>query len=147
MIPKDTSLSLKVRKSWQNSGIEITPSTDDNKDPNEYQWCPEVVELMEEYGQAPADFIVTDNDSEGEVDIQDSDGDYFPTHVTENTHYATKQYRKNYLYSKSRFELAQSRSPLLIRLTLVQSLRMSLMALRMSSTAPRASDRPSISTI
>jgi hypothetical protein len=119
MIPKDTSLSLKVCKSWQNSGIEITPSTDDNMDPNECQWCPEVVEIMEEYGQTPADFIVSDNDSEGEVDIQDSDGDYFPTHVTEFTHYATKQY----LRSKSRFELAQSRNPLLICLTLVQSQR------------------------
>jgi hypothetical protein len=117
------------------------------------------------YGQTPADFIVSDNDSEGEdtVDIQDSDGDYFPN-VTENTHYATKQYRKFYLRSKSRFELAQSRSPLL-SLTLVQnqrrrqtriprmissltlaapSLRMSLMALtgRMSSTAPKTRNNP-----
>jgi hypothetical protein len=30
---------------------------------------PEVVDLMEEYGQTPADFIVSDNDLEGEVDI------------------------------------------------------------------------------
>ena len=81
MIPKDTSLPPKVRKSWQNSSTEITPSTDDNTDPNEYPWCPEVIEIMEEFGQTPADFIVSDN--EGEVEIQDSDGDHFPTLVTE----------------------------------------------------------------
>ena len=35
MAPKDTSLPPKVRKMWQNSGIEITPSANDNLDRTE----------------------------------------------------------------------------------------------------------------
>lgn len=84
MVPKDKSLPPKVRKSWQNSGIVTSPSVGDNMDPNEHPWCPEVVEIMEEFGQTPADFI--DSDNEDEVDVQDSESEYFPTHVTENTH-------------------------------------------------------------
>lgn len=86
MAPSETSLPPKVRKSWQNPGIESIPSADDNFDPTEYRWCPEVLEIMAKYGQTPADMIVSDVDSEDGIDSDikdsDSDGEQFPTHDT-----------------------------------------------------------------
>ena len=95
MAPKDTSLPPKVRKTWQNSGIETTPSADDNLNPTEHPLCPEIVEIMAKYGQTPADLIVSDeSDDEDEIDTipKDSNGEHqqFPTYDTASTHYSTK---------------------------------------------------------
>jgi hypothetical protein len=41
-------------------------------DPTEYPWCPEIVEIMANYGQTPANMIVSDDDSEegSEIDMK-----------------------------------------------------------------------------
>ena len=73
MATKDTSLPPKFRR----GKIEATPPADDNMDPSRYQWCPEMVEIMADFGQTPADMIVSDN--EDEIDIQkDEHGELFP---------------------------------------------------------------------
>ena len=93
-----------------------TPSADDNEGPTEHTWCPEVVEIMAKDGQTPADFIDSDgSDEESRImihdgmDIQNSDGEPFPTHDTAKIHlYATNTAKAQlvgyYLLSKSRFE-------------------------------------------
>ena len=76
MAPKDTNLPPKVCKLLQKSGIETTPSVDDNVDPTEHPWSPEIVDIMAKYGQTPEDFI--DSNDEDEIGIKmDSVGEQF----------------------------------------------------------------------
>lgn len=93
------------------AGIETASSADDNMDPSSHptELCPEIVEIMARYGQAPADLTVSDDeDIEEENGIQYSDGEQFPTNNTANTHYESmpqKQQKCNYFRSKSRSEV------------------------------------------
>ena len=88
MVPKDTNLPPKICKLLQKSGIETTPSADDNVDPTEHPWSPEIVDII---AKTPEDFIDSDeSDDEDEIGIKmDSVGEQFPRHDVANTHYTT----------------------------------------------------------